>query len=455
MPGTFTIDFQDRTRASITYEAVAPRSGDAWTEMLYHVAFCVGRALVNLELEERVEYARKFDAWVGNGFADFPVHVAPPASLTPCARFVSSFDGDVPSYTRGAYGFGLNARGLDYYGPMAAAVLLHHVHDAWDRAEDLLQPVRALCRRVVDEGADEAGHVTFVTDCVTEALKNFERRGIHPAAVQRSSADLDPMPLRAAAPGQPWRNALAVAGVALMLVFWLALYFRPSPPATVLAPPGPVVAKTPAPQEREEVQRPPERVPAPLPLPPSKPSPVTEEPKRVEVVTPSKAPVAEEAPRPVPPPVTAPAPKVEIPVKPKEVAVPETPAKVAPPAPVQLPVQPKPEPKPEQKPVQEARVAPPSPTPMHERMVTGRDGVPMVLVPAGEFVMGNQAEEDAPPHRVYLDAFYIDRHEVTNGRYLKFVEATRHRAPPFPIPPPSVGACRPTGSTRPHRTNPR
>ena len=74
MPGTFTIDFQDRTRASITYEAVAPRSGDAWTEMLYHVAFCVGRALVNLELEERVEYARKFDAWVGNGFADFPVH---------------------------------------------------------------------------------------------------------------------------------------------------------------------------------------------------------------------------------------------------------------------------------------------------------------------------------------------------------------------------------------------
>ena len=48
MPGTFTIDFQDRTRASIAYEAVAPRSGDAWTEMLYHVAFAVGRALVNL-----------------------------------------------------------------------------------------------------------------------------------------------------------------------------------------------------------------------------------------------------------------------------------------------------------------------------------------------------------------------------------------------------------------------
>jgi len=85
--------------------------------------------------------------------------------------------------------------------------------------------------------------------------------------------------------------------------------------------------------------------------------------------------------------------------------------------------------------VQEARVVPPSPTPMHERVVTGRDGSPMVLVPAGEFLMGNQAEEDAPPHRVYLDAFYIDRHEVTNGRYLKFVEATRHRAPQHVVDP--------------------
>lgn len=423
MPGTFTIDFQDRTRASITYEAVAPRSGDAWTEMLYHVAFAVGRALVNLELEERVEYARKFDAWAGSGFADFPVHVAPPAGLTPCARFVSSFDVDVPSYTRGAYGFGLNARGLDYYGPMAAAVLLYHVHDAWDRAEDLLQPVRALCRRVVAEGADEAGHVMLVTDCVTEALKNFERRSIRPAAVQRPPSDLAPVLLRAAARGKSWRNALAIAGVALMLVFGLSLYLRPSPPATVLAPPRPVAAKTPAPPEREEVQ---------------KPAPAADVPKPVEAVPRPKAPPTEEASRPVPPPapaVPAPTPKVEVPVKLKEVTVPETPAKGAPPAPTQLPVQPKPEPKPELKPAQEARVVQSSPAPMHERVVTGRDGSPMVLVPAGEFLMGNQAEEDAPPHRVYLDVFYIDRYEVTNGRYLKFVEATRHRAPQHIVDP--------------------
>ena len=107
MPGTFTIDFQDRTRASITYAATPSRSGDAWTEMLYHLTFCVGRTLVNLEREDQIEYARQFDSWLGSDFSDFPIHVGPPAVLIPCARFVSSFDGDVPSYVRGAYGFGL------------------------------------------------------------------------------------------------------------------------------------------------------------------------------------------------------------------------------------------------------------------------------------------------------------------------------------------------------------
>lgn len=83
--------------------------------------------------------------------------------------------------------------------------------------------------------------------------------------------------------------------------------------------------------------------------------------------------------------------------------------------------------------MQEARVVQPSPA--FERVVTGRDGAPMVLVPAGEFLMGNEVEGDAPSHRVYLDAFYIDRQEVTNARYLKFVESTRHRAPQHVIDP--------------------
>ena len=51
----------------------------------------------------------------------------------------------------------------------------------------------------------------------------------------------------------------------------------------------------------------------------------------------------------------------------------------------------------------------------------------MVLIPAGEFVMGgndNQAGSDEKPvHTVYLDAFYIDTHEVTNAEYKKFLDA--------------------------------
>ena len=35
--------------------------------------------------------------------------------------------------------------------------------------------------------------------------------------------------------------------------------------------------------------------------------------------------------------------------------------------------------------------------------------------------------DEKPQHRVYLDAFYIDKHEVTNARFQQFVRATGHR----------------------------
>ena len=55
----------------------------------------------------------------------------------------------------------------------------------------------------------------------------------------------------------------------------------------------------------------------------------------------------------------------------------------------------------------------------------------MVLIPAGEFLMGsNDGEDDEKPvHRVYLDAYYIDKYEVTNKQYREFVEATGHKTP--------------------------
>lgn len=58
----------------------------------------------------------------------------------------------------------------------------------------------------------------------------------------------------------------------------------------------------------------------------------------------------------------------------------------------------------------------------------GRDGAPAVLVPAGPFVMGD--DEYSPRREVFVDAFYIDRYEVTVGRYAKFLAATASlRAP--------------------------
>lgn len=65
--------------------------------------------------------------------------------------------------------------------------------------------------------------------------------------------------------------------------------------------------------------------------------------------------------------------------------------------------------------------------------IIGKDGAPMVLIPAGEFEMGsNDGEDDEKPvHTVYLDAFYMDKHEVTNEQYKKFMDATKYKAPRY------------------------
>lgn len=53
----------------------------------------------------------------------------------------------------------------------------------------------------------------------------------------------------------------------------------------------------------------------------------------------------------------------------------------------------------------------------------------MVLIPAGPFIRGtNQGGLDEQPQRMLvLDAFAIDRYEVTNFQYQQFVDATGHR----------------------------
>jgi formylglycine-generating enzyme required for sulfatase activity len=72
-----------------------------------------------------------------------------------------------------------------------------------------------------------------------------------------------------------------------------------------------------------------------------------------------------------------------------------------------------------------------------------KDGMVMVYVPAGEFIMGSDADDvlaecqkfrnyyncdrdlftdEEPPHQVYLDAYYIDQYEVSNAQYQLCVE---------------------------------
>jgi formylglycine-generating enzyme required for sulfatase activity len=56
------------------------------------------------------------------------------------------------------------------------------------------------------------------------------------------------------------------------------------------------------------------------------------------------------------------------------------------------------------------------------REITGKDGAPAVAVPAGNFTMGD--DEQSPLREIYLDAFYIDKYEVTVARYAKFLKTT-------------------------------
>ena len=60
----------------------------------------------------------------------------------------------------------------------------------------------------------------------------------------------------------------------------------------------------------------------------------------------------------------------------------------------------------------------------------------MVLVPAGEFLMGSDpgVDKDAvpdeqPQHTLYLPEYYLGKTPVTNAQYLKFAQATDHHHP--------------------------
>ena len=64
--------------------------------------------------------------------------------------------------------------------------------------------------------------------------------------------------------------------------------------------------------------------------------------------------------------------------------------------------------------------------PAFAQQIIGQDGAKMVLIPAGEFQMGSDdsaENNEKPVHTVYVDAFYMDKYEVTNAQFKAFVDA--------------------------------
>ena len=59
---------------------------------------------------------------------------------------------------------------------------------------------------------------------------------------------------------------------------------------------------------------------------------------------------------------------------------------------------------------------------------------PMILVPAGEFIMGddNHDPNERPAHKVTLPDFYLDKFEVTNEQYQKFCQQAHRPCPSNP-----------------------
>jgi formylglycine-generating enzyme required for sulfatase activity len=59
------------------------------------------------------------------------------------------------------------------------------------------------------------------------------------------------------------------------------------------------------------------------------------------------------------------------------------------------------------------------------------DGIVMVYIPEGEFTMGSNDgnNDEKPPRKVYLDAYWMGKTEVTVKQYMKFVNETKKNYP--------------------------
>jgi formylglycine-generating enzyme required for sulfatase activity len=70
-----------------------------------------------------------------------------------------------------------------------------------------------------------------------------------------------------------------------------------------------------------------------------------------------------------------------------------------------------------------ATLQPPTATPIPPAQPATVEAA-MIAIPAGEFTMGSDVEDERPPRAVFVDGFEIDKFEVTNQEFERFVRET-------------------------------
>ena len=72
------------------------------------------------------------------------------------------------------------------------------------------------------------------------------------------------------------------------------------------------------------------------------------------------------------------------------------------------------------------------PSGMFETRVNPKDGAEMALIPAGEFLMGDEDISDNPRRAVRLSGYWMYKKPVTVGQYKKFCQDTARKMPDAP-----------------------
>jgi len=77
------------------------------------------------------------------------------------------------------------------------------------------------------------------------------------------------------------------------------------------------------------------------------------------------------------------------------------------------------------------------PAQIYPMRINPMDGAEMVLIPAGEFSMGderaNAPGNEKPARKIYLDGYWAYKNDVTVAQYRNYCKVTKHAMPPPPL----------------------